>query len=202
MGRVTLFALVLGVLSWGPAMAQDAVTHAGTDGSAPSVAEVAETLDSIGFVRYSRAISAVDFTLVDLQGRQRSLDDYIGKLVLLNFWATWCPPCRREMPSMQALYEQFHDDGLEIVALNVLEDRSTAADFIEETGYTFPVLLDADGRTATTYAIRYFPTTYVIDRNGVVLGRREGFHDWSSPEVTSGFEVLLRAGSAAEGHGE
>ena len=92
---------------------------------------------------------------------------------------------------MQLLYDELADEGLEILAVDVQEPEATVQAFIDEFGFTFPILLDTDGRVALRYGIRAFPTTYIVDREGFVLGGRPGYHDWSTPEMIEGFRRML-----------
>ena len=111
---------------------------------------------------------AADFKLVDLEGTVRSLSDYKGKVVLLNFWATWCKPCTTEMPAMQAAYEQLKDRGLVVVAVNELEDEARVRQHIKEYGHTFPVLLDRKNEVANLYGVFGLPVSVFIDGDGAV----------------------------------
>jgi cytochrome c-type biogenesis protein len=158
----------------------------------PMSEATAEALFDIGMMPFEDRIESEDFTLTLLDGSEASLSDYRGSFVFLNFWATWCPPCREEMPSMQALYEELADEGLEILAVNVLESRETAAEFVEAEGFTYPVMLDTDGRTMLRYGVRAYPTTYLIDREGYVIGVRPGYHDWTGPGMVEGMRTLVQ----------
>ena len=122
---------------------------------------------------------APDFTLPTLSGAPIRLADLRGKVVLLNFWATWCVPCRTEMPSIEALYQRYKDRGLEVVAVN-LDILSTAgvAEFVQEAGVTFRVGLDPSWSSAQAYRVLGLPTTYLIDRAGYVVVREFGARDW------------------------
>jgi peroxiredoxin len=111
---------------------------------------------------------AADFTLPDLNGRQLRLSDYRGKMVLLNFWATWCKPCTTEMPAMQAAYDKLREQGLVVLAVNELEDTAKVRQHIETYGHTFPVLMDGNNRVANMYGVFGLPVTVFIDPNGVV----------------------------------
>ena len=110
---------------------------------------------------------APDFTLSNMNDQEVSLSDYRGKKVFLNFWASWCPPCRKEMPDMQKLHEKYGEEVV-ILAVNVGEKKSTAANFIMENGLNFPVLLDSNKNTAQNYLVRGIPTSYFLDQNGVI----------------------------------
>lgn len=110
---------------------------------------------------------APDFKLQTMDGEEVNLSDYKGKKVFLNFWATWCPPCKAEMPHMQAFYEEQPED-VEILAVNLEESTEKAADFAKQYELTFPILMDADGTIAETYEVYTIPTTYVLNEDGTV----------------------------------
>jgi peroxiredoxin len=112
--------------------------------------------------------TATDFTLASLAGTDISLADYAGEVVVVNFWATWCPPCRAEMPALNRFYEAHRHEGFVILAVNEQEDVETVRPFIEQNGFSFPVLLDTQGRVAQQYSTRSFPTTFIIDRDGMI----------------------------------
>nr|WP_090858256.1 TlpA disulfide reductase family protein [Paraliobacillus sp. PM-2] len=117
---------------------------------------------------------APDFTLNTLTGDEVTLSDYRGKRIMLNFWATWCPPCRAEMPAMQQFFEQ---NNVEILAVNLTdtEDRlQDVVDFVDEFGLTFSILLDEKSELAVTYQIRPIPTTFMIDSKGVIQHKSFG----------------------------
>ncbi len=152
--------------------------------SAPETA-MAKRLSSLGFQTPTADLPAVDFSLKDLSGQEQNLSSYAGKLVFLNFWATWCGPCRAEIPSMEELYLELQNQGFVIVALNSQETDEQVADFVENVGMSFPVLLDTGGRVGAAYSIRAIPTTYIIDPQGYILGRMVGTRDWYTPEIIS-----------------
>lgn len=131
---------------------------------------------------------ANDFTLKDLNGAAHSLSDYKGKKIFLNFWATWCPPCRTEMPSMQRVYKQMDKDKYVMLAVNIREGKGKVKSFAGDNGYTFPILLDNDGRIASKYAVRGIPTTYFIDNNGKVVNKIVGSREWSYEEFKKLFK--------------
>lgn len=117
-----------------------------------------------------KGFRAPDFTLPTLAGDELTLSSLQGKVVILNFWATWCLPCRAEMPALQQVYQDYRELGLEIVALNVTDQDSydSALQFVGEYHLTFPVPLDLDGSISSTYDLRGMPTTYFIDRAGII----------------------------------
>ena len=111
---------------------------------------------------------AEDFQLVDLKGKTQSLNDYRGKVVLLNFWATWCKPCTTEMPAMQASYDKLADKGFVVLAVNELEDDAKVREHIRQFGHTFPVLMDRDNKVANQFGVYGLPVSFFIDERGVV----------------------------------
>lgn len=125
---------------------------------------------------------AVDFQLQDQYGNTHTLEDYKGKTIFLNFWATWCPPCRAEMPDIQKLYETYDREGEEaLIVLGVaapqMGQEKTEEEiraFLEENGYTYPVLMDTTGELFYSYGIQAFPTTFMIDRDGNIFGYISG----------------------------
>jgi peroxiredoxin len=144
-------------------------------------------------VRRARA-PAADFTAARLDGTQARLGDLRGKVVFLNFWATWCPPCQDEMPSMEALYQQFRGKDLEFLAVDIQEDKDEVAAFMKEYGLTFPAALDSTGRISDQYGIRGIPATFIIDREGGVIAAVVGSRDWNTPEVAAALEALIAHG--------
>ena len=118
--------------------------------------------------------SAPDFQLQSLDGESVSLSSLRGETVLLNFWATWCPPCRGEMPYIQGIYEDWVDRGLVILAVNIGESSSTVEDFMRSNNLSFTVLLDTTQGVAQSYAIQYIPTTFFIDKDGIIQDKLIG----------------------------
>ena len=108
------------------------------------------------------------FTLTDLSGKQVRLSDYAGRPVLVNAWATWCPPCRAEMPDLHQLYLKHKAEGFEILAINAGEDTSIVNSFIQQNGFTFPVLLDPQTDLLDGFGIRDYPTSIMVGRDGKV----------------------------------
>lgn len=117
---------------------------------------------------------AIDFKLKDLNGKELSLSDLKGKKVFLNFWATWCPPCKAEMPEIEKLYQETKDSDLVIVAVEIGEPLDTVRPFIENNKYNFKVLLDPDQSVETKYNITSIPTSYFIDTEGNIVSKHVG----------------------------
>jgi peroxiredoxin len=111
---------------------------------------------------------AEDFRLIDLGGKQQSLSQYRGKVVLVNFWATWCKPCTTEMPAMQMAYDKLKDKGFVVLAVNELEDEAKVREHIKQYGHTFPVLMDRDNKVANQFGVFGLPVSVFIDEKGVV----------------------------------
>lgn len=140
------------------------------------------TSASDGTSEDQKPLPAIDFTLQDQFGKTHSLSDYKGKTIFLNFWGTWCHPCRAEMPDIQSLYETQETEGengviiLGIAAPNYGQEKDEQGikDFLKENGYTYPVLIDTDAELFKAYGIYSFPTTYMIDRDGNVFGYASG----------------------------
>ena len=136
---------------------------------------------------------APDFQLIDLQGNWQALPDYHGKVVLLNFWATWCGPCRVEMPSMERVYQDLKDEGFAILAISSDPQGSIVTrPFVASQGLTFPILHDSDYRVSGSYGVRTLPMSFLIDRNGTLTERVFGARDWDSAEARKLIRGLLR----------
>jgi thiol-disulfide isomerase/thioredoxin len=134
--------------------------------------------------------------LNDLHGKPWSLTALRGRPVLLNFWATWCDPCREEMPSLQALARRHESDGLAVLMVNYRESESTIRRFLERTPLALPVLLDRDGSAARAWTSRVFPTTVLIDRSGRPRHQVVGAVDWAGDDARQWLHELLAGGSA------
>ena len=133
------------------------------------------------------------FQLLDLEGNQISLSDYNGKVVLLNFWATWCAPCRVEMPAMESLYQDLNKDGLEVLAISIdPQGMVVTRPFQEAMGLTFTILHDADFRVGAAYGARTLPMTYLIDRKGIIRQRIFGARDWNGVDARQLIRSLLQ----------
>ncbi len=133
-----------------------------------------------GLTAIAKPWQAEDFSLVDIEGETHRLADYRGKVVVLNFWATWCPPCRAEMPSMQRAWEKVKDKGVVLLGVDVGEDEDTVFEFTANYPLNFPLLLDIDSKVAKQWPVRGLPTTYVIDPFGLVVYQAVGGREWDS----------------------
>jgi len=129
----------------------------------------------------TESIISPNFELNDLEDSSRTLDEFDGKVIAVNFWATWCPPCREELPSMQATYEEFKDDGFIILGINVGEDWGVVASFLDALEIDFPILLDLESNTMNEWGGYGLPTTFIVDRSGSITHRIDGGRNWGDP---------------------
>jgi len=132
---------------------------------------------------------APDFVLADMDGNQHQLSSYLGRVVIVNFWATWCPPCRAEMPSMQRAWEQLEKEGILMLGIDVGEDEDTIFQFTANYPVEFPLLMDLDSSVIDQWPVRGVPTTFVVDPKGRIIYRAIGGREWDDPELLA----LVRA---------
>ncbi len=137
---------------------------------------------------------APDFTLKNLDEKKINLKDYKGKVVLLNFWATWCEPCLEEMPSMQKVYNKLKDKGFVVLAVSIDEDRGerNVRAFAKKLGLSFPILLDPDQKVRDKYFNNSLPTSYLINAKGKLKGYIAGARDWGSDDAVALINNLLQ----------
>ncbi len=137
-------------------------------------------------------LDAPVFTLDKLSEGDASLSDYKGKVILLNFWATWCAPCREEMPAMQRLWQRYREQGFVIVAVAADRgDRKPVISFVDKLALSYPVLLDPEGDVRNRYEVVGLPMSYLIGRDGKISGRVIGIREWDSPEADAVVTMLL-----------
>jgi thiol-disulfide isomerase/thioredoxin len=163
--------------------------------AAKGTGSVDELLKSIGLTKPAMS-RAPDFNLRDANGNIASLAGYSGSLVLLNFWATWCGPCREEMPSMEQLSRNFGGQGFVVVAVNQRENAAQVNKFMKTHGLNFATPLDTNGRVAASYRVFGIPVTYLIDGNGQAIGMKSGPRDWASQDVIEAFRKLVGPGGS------
>jgi peroxiredoxin len=143
------------------------------------------------FQSYSQPQAVPDFSLQNLQGKPVDIRDHRGQVILLNFWASWCPNCRLEGPSLQKLYSQYQSRGLILYRINSKEKLETIRQFMEKESLNMPVLIDKTGQTERLFGVWVHPTTYLINRQGLVSHRTMGVFDWTGLEATSIIDQLL-----------
>lgn len=136
---------------------------------------------------------APNFTLKSIAGSNLKLSEYRGQVILLNFWASWCGPCRQEMPILESLHNRYKDLGFTVLGVNVEKDPSKAQEYLKEVSVTFPILLDTQNSTSELYNVEAMPTTVIIDRDGNMRylhkGYKSGFEDKYEQEI----KVLIRS---------
>ena len=136
---------------------------------------------------------APDFSLRNLKGNYESLDSFRGQVVVLNFWATWCAPCRVEMPSFEKLYRRYRSEGVAVLAVTLDKNAGPKIkSFVDEYELSFPILLDEKGEVERLYPSMTIPFTYVIDREGRVVARVDGAKNWESNKTFEAIEYLLK----------
>lgn len=135
-----------------------------------------------------------NFTLEDLQGKQHTLNDLKGKVVMVNFWATYCTPCIKEMPSMQRLNNKFKGKPFQILAIDMAEERADIDAFMKrfKIAVNFPILLDTEGEVVEAWMVSAVPTTFIIDPQGTIRYALYGAIEWDSDEVVGTVNKLLK----------
>jgi len=134
---------------------------------------------------------APDFTLKDMNDKPVSLSSLRGNVVLISFWATWCPPCRDEMPSLNRLYRDNRNKGLVVVAVSTDRGPSPVKDFLGKTPVDFPVLLDSGSRVAKQFKVFSLPTTFLLNRNGAIVKKYLGEEEWDSAKIRNEIDAVL-----------
>lgn len=137
-------------------------------------------------------VAAPDFELIDTEGNTHRLSDYRGKTVIINFWTTWCPPCREEIPSMNRAYEALAGENVEILAINMGEDEDTIFIFTADYPADFPLLLDRGGVVIAEWPVKGLPTTYVVAPDGSIAYRAIGGREWDDPAFLEQIRALGR----------
>ncbi|MCA0173503.1 peroxiredoxin family protein [Bacillus sp. RAR_GA_16] len=150
-------------------------THQEKEVIDPAQNQAAEVMSDANEIGIQEGKRAPDFTLYSLEGKEVSLSDYKDKVIFINFWATWCPPCKEEIPDMQKFYEEEAEQlDAEILAINLTTNESSSQvvkDFAKKNHLTFPILMDTEGQQMETFVAITIPTTYVIDKNGIIMKR-------------------------------
>jgi cytochrome c biogenesis protein CcmG, thiol:disulfide interchange protein DsbE len=137
--------------------------------------------------------AAPDFTLPTIDGKEVSLRDYRGKVVFLNFWATWCIPCREEMPALERLHQTYHQSqDFAVISIDHKESAEQVKAFFQKHELSFPALLDQSGSVSRDYLVTGMPTTYLIGRDGMLLARGIGGRDWTRAEALNLIKALVK----------
>jgi peroxiredoxin len=148
--------------------------------------------DPHGLTPYPNPERPADFSLQDTNGRAHALSDYRGKVIIVNFWATWCPPCVKEMPSLQRLGEQLDPETSQILAINMGERREEIESFAKQYALNFPLLVDPEMAVATAWSVKGLPTTYILDPTGTIVLWAIGDLNWDEPSVLRQLQNLRK----------
>jgi Thiol-disulfide isomerase and thioredoxins len=149
-----------------------------------------EGLQKLGFTVFPKPQALPDFAAHRLDGSTLKLGDFKGKVLLLNFWATWCPPCRAEMPALESLWTKTKDKAFAIMGVSVGEKTQTVKDFIAKAGYSYPIFVDEDGELGSRFGARSIPTTYIIDKSGQAIAGKVGGAPYDGAEAEALFAQL------------
>ena len=147
-------------------------------------------LKKLGFTVFPKPMDLEDFSVKTPAGSTTSLGAQKGKIVLLNFWATWCPPCQAEMPAIQTLWNKNKDKAFTVMGVSIGEDPKTVADYIAKKGYGYPVFVDPSGRIGSLFGARSIPTTYVVDKAGKAIAGIVGGAPYDGAEAIAFFAEL------------
>ena len=151
-----------------------------------------DAMKELDLIRPSRQKLAEDFALSTPQGRTFKLSEHRGKIVFVNFWATWCPPCREEMPAMEKLWLHYRERGFVVVAISVDRDPIVVPPFIKQGKFTFPVALDPKMQAATAYGVRALPSSFLVDRQGYMTALALGPRMWDGEAAYTVIEGMVR----------
>ncbi len=191
-GMAALLALLVSGAALGLSQFEDIFAAAGLSRPKKVSGSDLELFRRMSFLPNAERMEAPAYRLKTLDGQNRTLRQDRGKVVLVNFWATWCPPCLREMPAMQRLYEKFRGRGFEVVAVSVDQGNSEAVrKFVNNLKLSFPIVLDPDQVTKQAYRVRALPTTFLIDRLGRVVALGMGAREWDGEAAFGLIEHLL-----------
>ena len=160
-------------------------------GAIPENRSLDQLLVDMGVEVFPSTTRQVEVLLQDLNGTDVNIYDFKGKIVFLNFWATWCPTCVVEMPSMEKLHRKLKDQDFALVTISIQDSAAEVQVFFKQNQLTFTALLDTIGKTIPEFAIRAIPTTLILDKSGRIVGRAMGMREWDSRESIAMFEQLI-----------
>ena len=186
--RAALAIVVLGAVVW-----LLPLRRAGEDGGHHGATSTLDPFEKAGIVELKEGQKAPAFTLATLDGGHASLVDHRDKLVVLNFWATWCGPCALEMPSLEALWRRYRERGLVVIAVSVDRGspRGLLEPYVRNLKLTFPILLDPDSKTSDSWRVTALPATFLVRPGGDATGMAVGAREWDSAEMKALVERLL-----------
>lgn len=157
-----------------------------------SISDPRKALGELGFYVFPEPVSLPDFMVEALSGENLLSSSLTGTVTLLNFWATWCPPCRKEMPSIESLYKKMEGTNFRIVAVSASEKRADVEKFIAAQKYSFPIYLDERGSISSSLASQGIPTTYILDKNGLVIAGLVGAREYDDDQLIEIFKELAK----------
>jgi len=160
-------------------------------GAIPENRSLDQLLVDMGVAVFPSTTRPVEVLLQDLNGADVNISDFRGKIVFLNFWATWCPTCVVEMPSMEKLHRKLNNQDFALVTISIQDSAAEVQRFFKQNQLTFTALLDTIGKTIPEFAIRAIPTTLILDKSGRIVGRVMGMREWDSRESIAMFEQLI-----------
>jgi peroxiredoxin len=194
-----VFALSLGAPPHARDEARSAPPSAGSPAAVPQatrggkVMSLDDAIRELDLIRPSRQKIAEDFALKTPDGKTFRLSEQRGKTVIVNFWATWCPPCREEMPAMERLYQQHRDRGLVLVAVSLDADPAVVAPYLKQNKLSFPIALDPKSEIANKYGVRALPSSFIVDRDGTMTALALGPRHWDNAASHALVEALRAA---------
>ncbi len=149
--------------------------------------------EKVEVVKAIEGMKAPDITLNSIDGKALQISALKGSVVFINFWATWCPPCRDEMPSLQGLYNNFKDnDKFRMITILYRDEPEKAFSYLRENNFDLPLWLDPSGKAAVSYGLTGVPETFIIDKNGILIKKLIGPADWTSSEIISLISELIK----------
>jgi peroxiredoxin len=198
MKKISFKTILLSIILVAATGAAFSLLYNGYVGAAGSQQQELDRLfGNIGILKIPHVTRPIEIQLKDAYGNWIRLSDYRGKVVFLNFWATWCAACVVEMPAMEKLHRRLKDKDFVMVAINMQESDAQVKAFFEKLKLSFTALLDSDGEVATGFAVNALPTTFVLDKEGRIVGAAIGPREWDSRASIALFEYLInmRSGS-------
>ena len=157
----------------------------------PAGRQLDRLLDDMQVIRIPDGTNPVEVRLQDINGTSVDISDFRGKIVFLNFWATWCPTCLVEMPAMEKLYRKLKVKDFAMVTISIQDSGAAVKEFFDKNNLTFTALLDSFGNTVPAFGIRAIPTTFILDKAGRIIGLVTGPREWDSRESIAMFEYLI-----------